>query len=96
MKLLMSVIRLFFVDKPVASIALGKNLNSSAIIEGVDVYFECKIKSNLPVYKVMWKQDVSVASVFFFQPLQVRFSRSNPFLCAIAHVPLCNERLGFR
>ncbi|KAK7592950.1 hypothetical protein V9T40_007702 [Parthenolecanium corni] len=43
--------------KPVASIELGKNLDASAIKEGVDVYFECKIKSNLPVYKVMWKQD---------------------------------------
>ncbi|XP_058802199.1 nephrin-like [Phymastichus coffea] len=42
---------------PVITLELGSNLNASAIREGLDVYFECNIKSNPWVYKVSWKHN---------------------------------------
>lgn len=48
-------------DVPVVSLELGTNQQSfsSGIKEGADVYFECNIKANPPVYKINWKQNVS-------------------------------------
>lgn len=51
---------LFISDVPLVSLELGSTLNGSVIKEGVDVYFECNIKSNPWVYKVSWRHNVSV------------------------------------
>ena len=54
----------FFQDAPVIDLSFGSNLNPDNIAEGNDVYFECKIKANPEVYKVVWLHDVSC--IFYF------------------------------
>lgn len=44
---------------PVLQLDLGSKMNPNDIDEGDDVYFECKIHSNPPAYKVIWKHNVS-------------------------------------
>lgn len=55
---LVSYVRIF-TDVPVVTLELGSNINGSAIQEGMDVYFECNIKSNPWVYRVTWRHNVS-------------------------------------
>lgn len=47
-----------FADVPVVTLELGNSQNLSAIVEGMDVIFECNIKSNPWVYKVAWRHKV--------------------------------------
>ena len=47
------------IDEPVVVLSFGSNLNPDNLAEGNDVYFECKIKANPEVYKVVWLHDVS-------------------------------------
>ncbi|XP_050691431.1 nephrin-like [Eriocheir sinensis] len=42
---------------PEATLHVGRSLNLSNIEEGDDVYFECSIKANPWVYKVVWKHE---------------------------------------
>ncbi|XP_026465096.1 nephrin-like [Ctenocephalides felis] len=45
---------------PSVTLELGSNQNASHVYEGVDVYFECNIKSNPWVYKVSWRHNGNV------------------------------------
>lgn len=45
-------------DIPVVTLELGSNVNSS-FREGVDVFFECNIKSNPWIKSVSWRHNVS-------------------------------------
>ncbi|KAK6635754.1 hypothetical protein RUM44_001008 [Polyplax serrata] len=42
---------------PIVTLELGSNIVSSSIREGVDVYFECNIKSNPWIYRVSWRHN---------------------------------------
>ncbi|KAK6638617.1 hypothetical protein RUM43_006884 [Polyplax serrata] len=42
---------------PECKIELGKSLNKNAIREGSDVYFDCLVKAEPPVYKVEWRHN---------------------------------------
>ena len=48
-----------FSDAPKVRLTFGANLNPHNIAEGNDVYFECAIKANPEVYKVVWLHNVS-------------------------------------
>lgn len=47
-------------DPPIVKLSFGANLDPSNIEEGNDVYFECQIRSNPEVYKVVWLHNVSM------------------------------------
>ncbi|XP_047096833.1 hemicentin-1-like [Schistocerca piceifrons] len=42
---------------PVVSLELGSNINGSAIREGVDVYFECNVRADPWIHKVIWRHN---------------------------------------
>ncbi|XP_037944821.1 uncharacterized protein LOC119677515 isoform X2 [Teleopsis dalmanni] len=42
---------------PVVSLELGTNSMNSSLREGIDVFFECNIKSNPWIYKVSWRHN---------------------------------------
>ncbi|XP_043226063.1 hemicentin-1-like [Amphibalanus amphitrite] len=42
---------------PVVSLTLGSSLDQDRIKEGDDVYFECSIRANPPVYKTEWRHN---------------------------------------
>ena len=48
-------------DQPLVSIRMGQTLNPDEIKEGDDVYFECDVKANPKVYRLVWYHDVSTA-----------------------------------
>ena len=37
----------------------GASIDVNNVVEGSDVYFDCEIEANPPVYKVEWSKDVS-------------------------------------
>jgi hypothetical protein len=47
-------IRLHVSYAPVLTLDLGSNINAHNILESSDVYIECHIQSNPPVYEVTW------------------------------------------
>lgn len=49
----------FVSDSPEPQIQLGKSLNPNSIREGSDVYFDCIVNAQPPVYKVEWRHNVS-------------------------------------
>lgn len=49
-------------DVPVVSLELSSNVNVSDIKEGIDVFFECNVKSNPWIYRVSWQHNVSIHS----------------------------------
>ena len=51
---------ILFSDPPQVILSFGASINTKNIFEGTDVYFECKIDANPPVYKVEWTKEVSV------------------------------------
>ncbi|XP_017073128.1 uncharacterized protein LOC108109202 isoform X2 [Drosophila eugracilis] len=47
---------------PVVSLELGTNSLNSTLREGIDVFFECNIKSNPWIYKVSWRHNGEILS----------------------------------
>ncbi|XP_023033100.1 uncharacterized protein LOC6638446 isoform X2 [Drosophila willistoni] len=47
---------------PVVSLELGTNSLNSTLREGIDVFFECNIKSNPWIYKVSWRHNGAILS----------------------------------
>ena len=60
--------RFQFADTPETRIQLGTSLNPNAIREGTDVYFDCLIHAEPPVYKVEWRHLVSNFPISFRLP----------------------------
>ena len=52
------IINLKFSDPPQVELSYGSSIDRHNIIEGQDVYFECKIEANPNVYKVEWIKNV--------------------------------------
>jgi hypothetical protein len=48
-----------FSDAPRVQLALGKNIISTNIYEGGDVYFDCRVNSRPPPLRILWQQNVS-------------------------------------
>lgn len=53
------VVFVLLTDVPVVALELSSNVNVSAIKEGMDVFFECNVKSNPWIYRVNWHHNVS-------------------------------------
>ncbi|XP_071526349.1 kin of IRRE-like protein 2, partial [Panulirus ornatus] len=51
-------LNIFYV--PVTTLQPGRSVNLSKIEEGDDVYFECSIKANPPVYKIIWLHETKL------------------------------------
>lgn len=49
---------LLFLDIPEVQIQLGTSLSHDNIREGSDVYFDCHVRAQPPVYRVEWRHNV--------------------------------------
>ena len=58
---------------PTTELELCRNLKPDSIVEGNDVYFECRIRCNPPPHRILWTHEVN--SLFFC------FSFTNWVLC---------------
>ena len=56
---LQNCIAFYFADAPRVQLALGKNIISTNIYEGGDVYFDCRVNSRPPPLRILWQQNVS-------------------------------------
>ena len=50
-------------DPPRLNLSFGLSMNAELIDEGKDVYFMCEIEANPEVYKIGWRQGVSLNSI---------------------------------
>ncbi|XP_071526514.1 nephrin-like isoform X2 [Panulirus ornatus] len=81
---------------PEATLRPGRSLNLSNIEEGDDVYFECSIKANPRVYKIIWehedtalKHNVSAGVIISNQSLvlqRVARSASGSYRCVASNI----------
>ena len=55
---------LLFADVPETKLVLGKSLNPDNIRESSDVYYDCLVDANPPIYKVEWRHNVSTTKRF--------------------------------
>jgi len=62
-----------FADIPVVSLELGTNSLNSTLREGIDVFFECNIKSNPWIYEVSWRHNVSDRQMPFYTAYPTNF-----------------------
>lgn len=53
-------------DVPIVSVGFGASLDPSHIRECDDVYFECKVNSNPPAYKVTWQHEVKAKNIALY------------------------------
>ena len=51
-------------DPPKVLLKFGSNINTEEVVEDSDVYFDCIIDANPPVYKVEWNRNVSTNIIF--------------------------------
>ena len=58
---------------PTTELELGRNLKPDAIVEGNDVYFECRIRCNPPPHRILWTHEVS--SIYLQYDINLNGSR---------------------
>ncbi|KAI9552041.1 hypothetical protein GHT06_022378 [Daphnia sinensis] len=80
---------------PIAELELGRNLKPDSIVEGNDIYFECRIKSNPAPHRFVWthegnhiKENASAGVIITEHSLVIRRvsrSHSGRYSCSAAN-----------
>ena len=83
-----------FADTPETRIRLGTSLDPDAIKEDSDVYFDCLIQAEPPVYKVEWRHQV-LLRLYSTRPFIILMSRWHTFLAAYTLSPFFFSPLLF-